>query len=387
MMGNKTICVFTSNFYPYTGGLERYVHNFSYFLAQKGYKVYIITSNTLNAPEKEIFEGISIIRLPVIPLLSGRLPVPKFNSSFFKLMNEIKTIPADFYIANMRFYFTSLLCGIIGKRKHKPVFLIDHITGHQTLNNPLLDLISECYDHAMTFILKKYIFRFYGVSKAVCKWLEHFGIQDAEVVYNGIDILSASVSNPDFLDKYQITGEKVIITFAGRLIREKGAEILIQAFQKAFLSNKDIFLFIAGTGPISNELILKYGSVKNIIFTGELNQKDMFALLSNTHIVCVPSYFTEGMPTLILEGALHNCAVITTAMGGATEAVIDDSHGIVVPAKDTEALAQAIVKLAENKEYRENMAINLHNHVAKNFDWRNIIDIFAERLERYTNQY
>lgn len=381
-MGTKTICIFTSNFYPYTGGLERYVHLFSLHLAKLGFDITIITSNTLKCQSEEKFEGMKIIRLPVFSLLSGRMPLPKPNAEFFRLARQISSIHADCYIANMRFYYTSLYAGYLGKLNHKPVILIDHITGHQSLDNPILDKISELYDHLMTFILKRCVTEFYGVSSAVGKWLKHFGILNAGVVYNGVETDSDRHSDRDFILEYNLPGNPIIITFAGRLIKEKGAGILADAFIRASEQISGLFLFIAGVGPIENELKSRYSSSGNIIFTGALKHDDMYALLRQTDIVCVPSFFSEGMPTLILEGGLHKCAVISTSMGGATEAIIDNEHGIVIPPKDLNALKNAIITLAENQAYRTRISENLHNRIVNHFDWKNIIDIFAERLNR-----
>ncbi len=61
---DRHICIFTSNFLPNLGGLERYVYNMSKEFMRRGHQVTIVTSNTMLLPWRDNMEGMTIYRLP-----------------------------------------------------------------------------------------------------------------------------------------------------------------------------------------------------------------------------------------------------------------------------------------------------------------------------------
>ena len=103
------IIIFSSYFYPYIGGIERYVHNFSSELAKSGIEVLLVVSNHSGINSSEKIDGFTLLRLPVFTSLSQRFPIFKLNRLFFEQLSIIKSFDADVYILNTRFFLTSLL--------------------------------------------------------------------------------------------------------------------------------------------------------------------------------------------------------------------------------------------------------------------------------------
>ena len=105
---SKDYCIFSAQYYPHVGGVERYTLYLSRKLIAAGNKVTIVTSNTGNLSGDEIQEGIQIYRLPCYDLLGGRYPVFKKNKEFKKVEKLIRMNQYDLVIINTRFYLHSL---------------------------------------------------------------------------------------------------------------------------------------------------------------------------------------------------------------------------------------------------------------------------------------
>ena len=169
---SKDYCIFSAQYYPHVGGVERYTLYLSRKLIAAGNEVTIVTSNTGDLSGDEIQEGIQIYRLPCYDLLGGRYPVFKKNKEFKKVEKLIRMNQYDLVIINTRFYLHSLYGAKFAKSKGIPSIVIEHGTSHLSVNNKLFDTVGGWYEHFLTFLLKKYCNDYYGVSEACCPdWL------------------------------------------------------------------------------------------------------------------------------------------------------------------------------------------------------------------------
>ena len=83
------ICIFSAQYFPNVGGVERYTYNLARKLLEKGIDVTIVTSNNHQVADYENTEGIKIYRLPCFNLMSGRFPVVKFNKKCRNMLQKI----------------------------------------------------------------------------------------------------------------------------------------------------------------------------------------------------------------------------------------------------------------------------------------------------------
>ncbi len=84
-------------------------------------------------------------------------------------------------------------------------------------------------------------------------------------------------------------------------------------------------------------------------------REDMEKIFAAAHLVCLPSFYREGVPKVLLEAAAAGRAIITTDMPGCREIVHDGVNGLLVPIKAPLALAAAIEKLLADEALRERM--------------------------------
>ena len=181
--------IFSAQYLPNMGGVERYTYNLSKHLHMKGHEVYVITSNTKVLKWHEKMDEATVLRLSSFNFMNGRFPVPRLNRRFFLMLKEIEKLQLDFIIVNTRFYFLSLLGCWFAHKYNIPVVLIEHGTSHINFGNIFFNKIGEIYEHCITGMEKRYCHNYYGVSKSCNEWLLHYKIQAKGVFYNAIDLL------------------------------------------------------------------------------------------------------------------------------------------------------------------------------------------------------
>ncbi len=361
----KTISIFSGYYLPHLGGVERYTYNLSKKLHDMGYKIIIVTSRYDEKLEEiEETEYAKIFRLPTYKIVAERYPINKRNRRCKELLEMVKKENIDSAIIQTRFWTTSYIASKFVDKNNIPACLIEHGSTHFTVNNKVLDFFGEIYEHMLTNSIKKRVKDFYGVSKKCTEWLKHFGIKAKGVFYNSV--------NTDEIEEYskfinKDTG-KLIITYTGRMIEEKGVPRLIEAFKNLDSKYENLELDLAGDGPILEKIIQENKDVKNIKVLGKISHQEVMELLGKTNIFVNPSHFSEGLPTTILEAGMMKCAVVATPMGGTTEIITDDNIGYIC-GFETSEIQEKIEKIINDKEKMKKLGTNIKEKVEKDFSW------------------
>lgn len=368
----KTIAIFSGYYLPHLGGVERYTYNLAKRLTLMGNKVIIVTSRyDKNLKKIEETDVAKIYRLPTFKICSGRYPINKRNREFNKMMNMLESEHIDSVIIQTRFWTTSYFASKFVAKNNLPCCLIEHGSTHFTVNNKILDKFGEIYEHKLTESIKKNVKYFYGVSKKCTEWLEHFNIKAKGVFYNSIDTEEGK-KYKEFINKSQ---DKIIITYIGRMIEEKGVLKLVEVFKKLEQKYNNLELNLAGSGPVLEKIIEENNKNKNIHILGKISHEEVLELLGKTTIFVNPSSFSEGLPTSILEAGMMKCAVVATPMGGTTEIISSDDIGYICGFEIDEIL-EKIEKLIKNKDEIKKLSENIYNVVINNFSW----DVTAKKI-------
>ena len=147
----KTIGIFSAQYPPHVGGVEAFTQNIAHTLASLGHRVVVITNDTENLGAGSFVEGdIEVIRLPCMPLISGRLPIPKFNPIRKELLNQLVQYRFDGILVNTRFYPHSLLGMSVARRYDLRPLVLDHGSAWLSFSNPILDFFVRLYERAIT---------------------------------------------------------------------------------------------------------------------------------------------------------------------------------------------------------------------------------------------
>lgn len=174
------------------------------------------------------------------------------------------------------------------------------------------------------------------------------------------------------------TNDIITFTFIGRLLYDKGVREFIEAAKIVKAQRKDIQFWLVGEidkenpSSIRNEDLMKWIRDPNIHYHGATENVKKF--IEKSDCIILPSY-REGMPRVIMEAMSMERAVITTNTAGCRETVDEHVNGYLVPVRNPEALANAMLKFIDlGKEQQVHMGKSGRTKVLKEFDDRIIAD-------------
>lgn len=204
--------------------------------------------------------------------------------------------------------------------------------------------------------------------------MKHFDIKASGVFYNAID---DKVYN-EFYHEVN-NGDTIVLSYIGRIIKEKGVLNLLEAFSELRKKNSNIELHIAGDGPLLEKIKNEYTD-SNIHFLGKLNYEEVMNLCVKTDIFVHPSMYPEGLPTSILEAGVMKCAVVATDRGGTKEVINNSNVGLIVK-ENVEDLVKKLDFLLSNYDEMNKLKENIHNRIIHNFTWKQTAKAIEKELE------
>ena len=202
-----------------------------------------------------------------------------------------------------------------------------------------------------------------SVSEATKQaWMKRAGIngENISVVHNGVD-LGADKFCCDFdIDAYkrefELESDDLVVSVPARLHFMKGHKYLISAISKIIDRIPNIkFLFIGeGDLEVSLKALCEKEGVSNIVrFLGF--RKDIINIVKLSDLIVLPSIALEALPFSLIEAHACSKAIVAANFGGIPEVVEDGQTGVLVPPKDVDALANAIIELLKDPEKRKRM--------------------------------
>ena len=364
----ETYCIFSANYLPNIGGVEKYTQNLAFALEGLDKTVIIVTNNCFDLLSHEnISPNISIYRLPCYPLFNGRFPLPKKNTEYKKLLKQLNKEKIDYVSINTRFYPHTFTGVKLAESKDIKPIVVDHGSAYFTFGNSFIDIFVRAWEHFVTALLKRHDIDFYVVSKAGLRWLTNFKITGKGVLNNSIDakFFHAQSSQRDFRNELGLAESDFIVSFIGRFIPEKGIIPLTEA-AKQLQSHTDIHFLFAGDGVLK-KTIEEY-QLSNVHLLGKIDSNDVAALLETSDCFCLPTR-SEGFSTSLLEAAACETTSIITHVGGVDELIPTDEYGVIIGDTSPEIISKAILELYDNPELNKKMAKKIYERVVNDFSW------------------
>jgi colanic acid/amylovoran biosynthesis glycosyltransferase len=157
--------------------------------------------------------------------------------------------------------------------------------------------------------------------------------------------------------------EPGLVLAVARLVEKKGLADLVVACARLGARGIGVRLEVVGEGPLRAALERTAGcSGAPVVFRGALPQEEVLELYRGAAVVCLPCVVAsngdrDGLPTSVLEAMALGVPVVTTAVNGLRELVIDGQTGLVVPERDPPALADALERLLADGRLAERLAV------------------------------
>ena len=232
-----------------------------------------------------------------------------------------------------------------------------------------------------SFVLKSFFrIAFGGATKYLVlaapfkEWLVEQGIPQEKIL-----IYTTMFDGKSFTGlKRRVVGNGVCLIFLSRLVREKGIYELLEAFQLLGLHHSDLRLVIAGNGPEEERIrnwVENRKMEDRVEMTGYIRGKEKILALLNSDIFVLPSY-SEGCPVSLLEAMAAGLPVVTTAVGGIPQIIIEGQNGFLLYQGTPEMIANAVTKLLNDKPLRLKIGGNNRHEAWKKYDGAIVAQLF-----------
>jgi len=171
-------------------------------------------------------------------------------------------------------------------------------------------------------------------------------------------IRGSGVDTIEYMAEPEIDGEPIVI-LASRLLWDKGVGEFVEAARVLKKSGVRARFALLGEvdpenpGSISEEQLHSWDDEGVVELWGK--KDNMPKVFSQIHIVCLPSFYGEGVPKVLIEAASCGKPIVTTNAPGCRDIVHDGVNGILVPLRNSFAVADALKSLIENPDLRKRM--------------------------------
>ena len=398
------------------GGAGIVAYNLAKALCTVGHSVSVITTVQDKKSEGIVeYDGLKIYRIYANYPDRFRSYISLYNfqtvQKVKKIINEIK--PEIVHSHNIH-YFLSYHCLKIAKQSGAKVFL----TAHDVMlfhYGKLVELIdskdSSCpkkfnykisswqqmkvykkrYNPLRNSVIKYYVRnvdKIFSVSSSLKDALNQNGIDNVEVIHNGIDTVAWDTNTEEleaFIEKHNLSGKKVVL-FGGRLSDSKGGYQAVLAMKEVVAQVPGAVMLIMGginTYVEQMQQVAKeWGIDQQLIFTGWIHGHELKSAYAAADIVIVPSVYLDPFPTINLEAMACKKPVVGTCFGGTQELVEDGKTGYVVNPYNTESLAGIMVRLLTDATVAQKMGEAGYRRVKENFS----LDLQVKRVLLWYNE-
>jgi len=251
---------------------------------------------------------------------------------------------------------------------------------------------------AFKTILRGLVRIFYRISMGCAQVIfENEDDQDTFLRYgfirpeDGYLIPGVGVDTDRFVPGPEPDGTPVAL-FASRLLWDKGVGEFVQAARLIQKQGIQARFALAGRTDPGNPASVSMTQIEAWRDEGVIEWwgwvEDMATLFQQANIVCLPSYYREGLPTVLSEAAACGRPIVTTDHPGCRDAVKDGETGVLVPVKDPVSLAAALGTLLGDAGLRQKMGNAGRLYATQNLSAGHIItrilEVYSRALVRGT---
>lgn len=238
----------------------------------------------------------------------------------------------------------------------------------------------------------KYVDAVIAVSNFVKQVLKQSfpNVKNIFTIPNGVDTEKFKpIDRSKARDILGVPRDKRVILFVGRLVREKGLEVLLKAMPLVLKSFPDTICVVCGSGRDESyfkTMSCSLGIGENVIFKGYIN--DIVCAYSAADCAVVPSIWPDPCPHVPIEAMACACAVIASDVGGISEIIVNGKNGMLVKANNVISLAEAIIDIIGDAALQESLGTTGRRYAVKLYDWdvvyRRILAVYRSARAQYS---
>ncbi len=356
--------------FAYPGGVTNHISCLEHCFTKMGHEVKVI------AP---VSRAASVFGDKFIPIGKPR-PIPVSGSIAritisLRLASRIKTVlnQENFDIVHLHEPFMPMLCSAVlrfSNTANVGTFHACHGSPGYNFGKPI-----------STIMLKRRVHKLHGkiaVSKPAMEFASKYVPGYYNIIPNGIDLEHFS---PDVSPIDRFCDGKMNILFVGRLEKRKGLNYLLKAYQRVKREIPNSRLIIVGPGVRLRkkyEKQVRQSRLEDVIFTGYVTYEELPRYYKTADIFCAPATGRESFGIVLLEAMAVGTPIVASNIEGYASVVTHGVEGLLVPPKNEEMLAQALVSLMTDEPLRRQMGAR-GQRKAQDYSWEHL----AKRVLNY----
>lgn len=386
------------------GGIARHVQELSEALAALGVQVHVITATHPDAPDEAIENGVHLHRVGVPPTPHG-----DFLQGVWA-MNAAFEARADALIQD-------LLRGKTPQTQREPILL----HAHDWLVHPAAKSLKYRYKLPLIATIHATEHgRHGGIYSDLSRAIHHLewelsyeawrvivcsAFMRGEVIhalntpYDKIDVIPNGIRAEKFQFEFHeaeraafrrrfAAPDQPLIFFVGRMVREKGVHVLIQAMPIVRAEFPNAVLVIVGGGYRTHlEEFVRFCHLEDAVhFTGFIPDSDLLRLYRVVDVAVYPSLY-EPFGIVALEAMAAGAPVVVSDAGGLKEVVRHEETGILTWAGNPESVAWGILRVLQDPTAAQRRVKNAQKAVQREFNWRRIAQHTQHVYKRVWSEY
>lgn len=222
-----------------------------------------------------------------------------------------------------------------------------------------------------------------AVSPAAAALVSRYFAGYFNIIPNGIDYdfyAQPSAPLPEFEDG------RVNILFVGRPEQRKGLKYLLRAFMRVREAEPNVRLIVVGAGDFSRYARLMAHMGESVVFRSNVPQAEKPRYHHSAHIFCAPNTGNESQGIALLEGMAAGLAPVASNIEGFAHMITHELEGLLVPPRDPEALAAAILRLVRDARLRAFLGRHAQAR-AQHYSWDNVAHQVLSYYERLIREH
>ena len=358
-MGTQKIKLLVYSSYLGLGGAEMHTMRVLNELNLDEFEVIVVCPNKVGEYEQYLNKGIKLIKVGSAFLYEKSSTIGRW-STYFGLKKWINKFNPDIIFSIQDIHNAILLKALKSVKTNAKIVIgvqnsvkDAYADSSNRVNRWIMDVIKKEY-HTVDLLI--------SLSEGVKEGLLEVNPQLRDkiiTIYNcGIDdILIEKLK--DAQQNPVPRPEKTVLLSAGRLNEQKGYPVLLKALKQVKEQGNDFEHWILGKGPLETELkelTEKYGLTENVKYLGF--QSNPFQFMATADVFVLSSLY-EGFGNVIVEAMACGTAVVSTdCPHGPSEIINHEDSGYLVAVNDSNSLALGIIRLIQDKDLRDRIAIN-----------------------------
>lgn len=199
---------------------------------------------------------------------------------------------------------------------------------------------------------------------------KYFPLRKSEIVYYGIDTERFDPGREELADlrgELRLPQDQTLVGFVARMTTQKDPLTMVEAIERVAAQADDIHFLLVGDGELRGEAAARvkaYGLQERVTFTGF--RQDVPNVLHSLDVYVLPSLW-EGLSIAMLEALAMGKTALASAVDGNVEAITHEDNGLLIQPQDPEGLAQAILRVHQDRELAQRLGQQARQTVLQRF--------------------